>query len=505
MKFNLISNKIAEIDVDTIILSCFMSDDSTNGLVHDTDVELNGIISEILSRGDHEGKLREVTEIYTSGQIPAHRIILVGLGPENTFNEDCIRHAAAAAAMRARQVGASKIASIIHGVEQSKLSAKDAVRAATEGTMLALYVFDKYKSENKLGSIESVSFIEPENIQSEDLLKGIEQGNIISNAVQLARDLVNEPPNVCTPAFLAEQARQIDDDPNTDVSILTEPEIENLNMGAFLSVGRGSTRKPRFIVIEYNKKLLDKVKPLVLVGKAITFDTGGYSLKSASGMSTMKADMAGGAAVIGALQAAGQLKVPYPVIGLIPATENMVSGTASHPSDVVSASNGKTIEIVNTDAEGRLILADALVYAAKYNPKHVIDLATLTGSAVIALGEGSAAALFANETSLVEQLLTASESSGERIWRMPLYSEYTDWMKASNVADLRNSTEKRDSGIGTSAAFLQEFTEGYRWAHIDIAPMAFLSGTGVIKRLGPAGATGFGVRLLSHLMIEYEN
>ena len=498
MKFNLISNKIAEIDVDTIILSCFMSDDSTNGLVHDTDVELNGSISEIRSRGDHEGKLREVTEIYTSGQIPAHRIILVGLGPENAFNEDCIRHAAATAAMRARQLGASKIASIIHGAEQSKLSAKDAVRAATEGTMLALYVFDKYKSENKLGSIESVSFIQPANIQSEDLLKGIKQGNIISNAVQLARDLVNEPPNVCTPAFLAEQARQIDDDPNTDVSILTEPEIEDLNMGAFLSVGRGSTRKPRFIVIEYNKKLLNKVQPFQVL---LHLD----SLKSASGMSTMKADMAGGAAVIGALQAAGQLKVPYPVIGLIPATENMVSGTASHPSDVVSASNGKTIEIVNTDAEGRLILADALVYAAKYNPKHVIDLATLTGSAVIALGEGSAAALFANETSLAEQLLTASESSGERIWRMPLYSEYTDWMKASNVADLRNSTEKRDSGIGTSAAFLQEFTEGYRWAHIDIAPMAFLSGTGVIKRLGPAGATGFGVRLLSHLMIEYAN
>ena len=502
MKFNLISNKIAELDVDTIILSCFMSNDSTNGLVHDTDIELNGFISTILRRGDHEGKLREVTEIYTSGLIPAHRIILVGLGPENDFNEHCIRHAAASAAMRARQLGASKIASIIHGIEQSKLSAKDAVRAATEGTMLALYVFDKYKSENKLGSIESVSFIQPENIQSEDLLKGIEQGNIISNAVQLARDLVNEPPNVCTPAFLAEQARQ-KCGTYTDVSILTEPEIEDLNMGAFLSVGRGSTRKPRFIVIEYNKKLLDKVQPLVLVGKAITFDTGGYSLKSASGMSTMKADMAGGAAVIGALQAAGKLKVPYPVIGLIPATENMVSGTASHPSDVVRASNGKTIEIVNTDAEGRLILADALVYAAKYNPKHVIDLATLTGSAVIALGEGSAAALFANETSLAEQLLTASESSGERIWRMPLYSEYTDWMKASNVADLRNSTDKRDTGIGTSAAFLQEFTEGYSWAHIDIAPMAFLSGTGVIKRLGPAGATGFGVRLLSHLMIEY--
>ena len=505
MKFNLISNKITEIDVDTIILSIFMSDDTTNGLMHDVDLALNGSISEILSRGDHKGKLREVTEIYTNGQIPADRVILVGLGPEKDFNENSIRHAAAAAAIRARQLGARKIASIIHGVEKSQLSANDTVRAATEGTILSLYVFEKYKSENKFDSVESMSFIENKDIESDYLLSGIEQGKIISNAVQLARDLVNEPPNVCTPAFLAEQAMQIDDDANTNVSILTEPEIEDLNMGAFLSVGRGSTRKPRFIVIEYNKKLLDKVQPLVLVGKAITFDTGGYSLKSASGMSTMKADMAGGAAVIGALQAASKLKVPYPVIGLIPATENMVSGTASHPSDVVSASNGKTIEIVNTDAEGRLILADALVYAAKYNPKHVIDLATLTGSAVIALGEGSAAALFTNETSLAEQLLTSSESSGERIWRMPLYPEYTDWMKASNVADLRNSTNKRDAGIGTSAAFLQEFTEGYSWAHIDIAPMAFLSGGSVIKRLGPAGATGFGVRLLSHLMIEYAN
>ncbi|MBS60694.1 MAG: leucyl aminopeptidase [Anaerolineaceae bacterium] len=504
MKFNLISNKIAEIDVDTIILSIFISNETTNGLVHDVDLALNGLISEILSRGDHKGKLREVTEIYTDGQIPADRIILVGLGPEKDFNENSIRHAAGAAALRARQLGSRKMASIIHGIEKSQISANYAVRAATEGTMLSLYSFGKYKSENKIDNIEEISFIKDEDIESKDLISGIEQGKIISNAVQLARDLVNEPPNICTPAFLAEQAMQIDD-ANTDVNILTESQIENLSMGAFLSVGRGSTRKPRFIVIEYNKKLLGQMQPLVLAGKAITFDTGGYSLKSASGMSTMKADMAGGAAVIGALQAASKLKVPYPVIGLIPATENMVSGTASHPSDIVTASNNKTIEIVNTDAEGRLILADALVYAAKYNPKHVIDLATLTGSAVIALGEGSAAALFAKDTNLADLLLTASESSGERIWRMPLYPEYTDWMKASNVADLRNSTAKRDTGIGTSAAFLQEFTEGFSWAHIDIAPMAFLSGSSVIKRLGPAGATGFGVRLLSHLMIEYAN
>ena len=502
MKFNVISNNIVDQDVDTIILSVFKSDKSLSESTHAVDVALNGSISEILSRGDHKGKLREITEIYTGGQISAHRIILVGLGPEKDFNTNCIRHASAAAAVRARQLGACNVASMIHGVEQSTISAKDAVRAATEGTLLALYAFDKYKSENELGQIESVSFMKSEGIKSEDLVEGIEQGNIISNSVHLARDLVNEPPNICTPAFLAEQARQIGANSNTDVSILTEPEIEDLNMGAFLSVGKGSTRKPRFIIVEYNKKLLDKVQPLVLVGKAITFDTGGYSLKSASGMSTMKADMAGGAAVIGALQATGQLKVPYPVIGLIPATENMVSGTASHPSDVVSASNGKTVEIVNTDAEGRLILADALVYAAKYNPKHVIDLATLTGSATIALGEGSAAALFANETSLAEQLLTASESSGERIWRMPLYPEYSDWMRSGDVADLRNSTDKRNTGIGTSAAFLQEFTEGYSWAHIDIAPMAFLPSSGVIKRLGPAGATGFGVRLLSHLMLE---
>ena len=502
MQLNTITGDIAEQAADAIILSLFEKTDAPGGETAAIDHRLQGAISSLLSGGDFSGKLRATSVLYPGDALPARRVIVVGLGPAEDFTLDRARHATAAAAVRARELGARSLASILHGAGAGGIETNAAARAAAEGALLGLYSFEQYKSEPEQKKVTSFTLVEWDEQKAEALRSGAREGEIIAECACKARDLVSEPPNSCTPSFLVAHAEKLAADHGMAVRALSEADARELNMGAFLSVGQGSAQHPQFIVLEHNEALLENTAPLVLVGKAITFDTGGYSMKSAEGMEDMKTDMAGGAAVMGALEAAARLEVPYPVVGLVPATENMISGQASRPSDVVRASNGKTIEIVNTDAEGRLILADALVYAARYKPAAVIDLATLTGSAVIALGEGCAAALFTDDEALAQRLSRASQSSGERIWRMPLYPEYVEWMRGSDVADLRNIPSKRYAGVGTSAAFLKEFTEGSRWAHLDIAPMASLSASRVVKPIGPAGATGFGVRLLAYMMLE---
>ncbi len=502
MHLSTITGNIADQKEDAIIINLFENTDSIGGATEAIDHRLKGAISALVDGGDFTGKLRETSVLYPGDRLPARRVIVVGLGPAQDFTLDCARHAAAASAMRARELGARSVASILHGTGAGGIETGTAACAAAEGALLGLYSFEQYKSEPRQKEVTSFTLVEWDEQKEEALRAGAREGEIIANCTCQARDLVNEPPNRCTPSFLASHAEKLAVDYGMAARVLSEADARELNMGAFLSVGQGSEQQPQFIVLEHNAALLDNIAPLVLVGKAITFDTGGYSMKSAASMVDMKTDMAGGAAVLGALEAAARLKVPYPVVGLVPATENMISGLASRPSDVVHASNGKTIEIVNTDAEGRLILADALVYAARYNPAAVIDLATLTGSAVIALGEGVAAALFTDDDALAQRLSRASQSSGERIWRMPLYPEYAQWMRGSDIADLRNIPSKRNAGLGTSAAFLQEFTEGSQWAHLDIAPMANLPASKVVQPLGPAGATGFGVRLLAHMMLD---
>ena len=502
MQINTITGDIADQAVDAIIINLFENTDSPGGATAAIDQRLNGAISALLVGGDFKGKLRETSVLYPGDRMPARRIIVVGLGPEEDFTIDRVRHATAAAAVRARDLGACSVASILHGAGAGGIETCAAARAAAEGARLGLYTFEKYKSEPGRQKVTSFTLVEWKEQNADALRAGAREGEIIANCTCQARDLVSEPPNSCTPSFLAAHAEKIASDHGMTARVLSEAKVRELKMGAFLSVGQGSAQQPEFIVLEHNSELLKDTAPLVLIGKAITFDTGGYSIKSGEGMADMKTDMAGGAAVLGALQAAALLRVPYPVVGLVPATENMISGQSSRPSDVVRASNGKTIEVLNTDAEGRLILADALVYAAGYKPAAVIDLATLTGAAIIALGEGGAAALFTDDEPLAQRLSLASQSSGERIWRMPLFPEYAEWVRGSDVADLRNIPGNRYAGAGTSAAFLQEFTEGSRWAHLDIAPMASLPTSKVVHPLGPAGATGFGVRLLAHMMLD---
>jgi leucyl aminopeptidase len=306
--------------------------------------------------------------------------------------------------------------------------------------------------------------------------------------------MVNLPPNICTPSYMADVAREIADEVGLRVEVLGREEMEVLNMGALLGVAQGSETPPKFIILEHNAEKADELDTIVLAGKGVTFDTGGYSLKSSEGMGTMKSDMAGAAAVIGTMRVVAALDVPLHVVGLAPAADNMISGRAYRPQEVVTASNGVTIEINSTDAEGRMLLADALVYAGRYEPVAVVDIATLTGACVTALGAGIAAGLFSTDDALRDALMAASEATAEKLWPLPLFPEYEKSLKSS-TADIRNNG-KRGSGVGSSATFLKHFVSYPAWAHVDMAGMALGASNGH-PYITERNATGFGVRLLT--------
>jgi leucyl aminopeptidase len=313
--------------------------------------------------------------------------------------------------------------------------------------------------------------------------------------VAVARDLVNEPGNVKSPEFLAQHARSLAEEAGLDCTVLEKAELEREGLGALLGVAQGSVREPRLIILRYRGGNGD-ARPIALIGKGVVFDAGGICLKPAEKMDEMKTDMAGGAAVLGTLHAATLLKLPVNLVGIIPAVENLPSGSAIRPGDVLTSLSGKTIEVVNTDAEGRLILADALTYARRFNPRVVIDLATLTGACVIALGH-NASAVLGNHGGLVRQLLRAGEASGERLWHLPLWEEYATQIK-SEIADVKN-TGGRPAGTITAAAFLQKFAADFTWAHLDIAGTAWEEKG---RHYLPKGGTGVGVRLLCHYLLQ---
>jgi leucyl aminopeptidase len=401
-------------------------------------------------------------------------------------------------------LGVRSFSSIVHGAGVGGLNPEAAAQAVVEGTILGLYRYRELKSKDpERVDPETFTLVEFDEERAAAVKAGAGVGWIVAEATCLARDLVNRPANYATPTDLAEAAMEIASGfDNMRCQILSEEDADELGMGAFLGVAQGSDEPAAFIVLEHNPGEKD-LDTLVLVGKGITFDTGGISLKPADKMDRMRGDMGGGAAVLATLYAVGELELPLHVVGLVPATENMPSGQAYKPGDVLTALNGKTIEVLNTDAEGRLILADALAYAGRFEPRAVIDLATLTGACVVALGQGVAAGLFSNQDSLVARLLAAAESSGERLWRLPLYDDYLDKLE-SLTADLAN-TGGRDGGVGASAMFLQQFAEGYPWAHLDIAGMAFEERPNTPKRPPhlQKGGTGFGVRLLVQFLRDW--
>ncbi len=462
------------------------------GLANVIDKRLNGLVTKLFKDKDFEGKPKQTRLIYTQGKLPAERVLLVGLGKEKDFKIENLRQASGNSSKAVRDLGVKKFSTTLSQTKIKGASPYDILKAVTEGAILSLYDFTEYRTEKKeeIKRVDEIAvLIEKEN---KEIKKGLDDGIKISEAVYLARDMINHPSNTATPTYLSEQAKRVARKSGIKCRILEKADMQRLKMGALLAVARGSDEPPKFIIMEYNGGKKGE-PPVMFVGKGLTFDSGGISIKPSEKMEEMKHDMAGGAAAISAIKAAADLKLPVNVVSLIPATENMPSGKADKPGDVVKAMSGKTIEVISTDAEGRMILADALTYGERYKPKAVIDLATLTGAVIIALGY-HATGLLGNDKDLIEAIKKAGEKSGERVWELPLWEEYEEQNK-SDIADVKN-VGGRPAGTITAAAFLKKFADKFKWVHLDIAGTVWeYNGKPYI----PKGAVGVGVRLL----VEY--
>jgi leucyl aminopeptidase len=486
---------------DLIVINLFEDVRQPGGATGAVDQALGGQISTLIAAGDFHGRANETAVLYSVGAIPAKRILLVGLGKREKFNLDRVRQAAGTAARRARDLGVSRYTTIVHGAGAGGLDLQDAAQALVEGTVLGLYRFLAYKTELEAADrleVTEVTLMVFQTVDQEAVTRGAQIGRAIATSTWLARDLINEPANVITPTRLADLARSLAAEHSLAVDVLDRQQMEGLGMGALLAVAQGSQQPPQFIVLQRNAGRQD-LPTLVVIGKGITFDSGGLDLKPGDNMEKMKGDMAGAAAVLGILRATALLALPLHVVGLIPATENMPGSGAVRPGDVVHSLSGKTIEILNTDAEGRLVLADALAYATRFKPAAVVDLATLTGSIWVALGD-QAAGVMTPDDGLAARLVAAGEATGERVWRLPLYEEYGEQIK-SDIADVKN-VGGRPAGAITGAKFLEKFAGAYPWAHLDIYGTHW---TDKEKPYLAKGATGYGVRLIVQFLRNWKS
>ncbi|MCS7293280.1 MAG: leucyl aminopeptidase [Gloeomargarita sp. SKYBB_i_bin120] len=450
---------------------------------------LGNALQEFLDETEFKGKPGHAQVVRLGAGSPVKKLALVGLGKRNGSYLEPYRQAAAASAKAAKTHKARQLGLYVPPTDQPA----DALTAAlTEGILLALHQDNRFKSdpEDKPPVLERVEFLSISGGQA-----GIEQAQKVVSGVILARELVNAPASVVTPTTLAETALSLAQTYGFNVTILEREDCQRLGMGAFLGVAQGSDTPPKFIHLTYTPAVTPK-KRLAIIGKGLTFDSGGLNLKTQGGIETMKMDMAGAAAVLGCFKVLGQLQPPVQVHGIIAATENMINGHALHPGDILTASNGKTIEVNNTDAEGRLTLADALVYAEKLDVDAIVDLATLTGACIVALGD-DIAGLWSTSDDLANELLQASSATGEKIWRMPLEDKYFESMK-SPIADMKNAGG-RSAGSITGALFLKQFVQKTPWAHLDVAGPVWSEKGNTYS--GP-GATGFGVRLLVQWLLN---
>jgi len=442
------------------------------------------IIHRVFSR-EFNGKSNEVLLIPSPEDTKPERLLLVGLGKGDKVSAENLRQAGGKAAAYLRDMGMKRVALSTSVISSLQLSPVDFV----EGAMLGLYTYRKYSKEKNKKGIKGITILKR---TSKELTRKLAWTRTVASAVWFARDLVNTPSNDMTPSHLAKAASSLKLK-NLSVKVLEGKDARRLGMGSYLSVAKGSDEPPKFIILEYKGA---RGAPLVLIGKSITFDSGGLSLKPSEGMEKMKYDMAGGAAVLGIVKVAAEFKLPVNLVGILPAAENLPGGSATRPGDIVRAINGMTVEITNTDAEGRLTLADAIGYAKRFKPKAIIDVATLTGACSIALGS-EAIAMMGNDRGLLDALKKSAEETYERVWEMPLFEEYKEYVK-SDVADIKN-TGGRTGSLIASAYFLSEFAEKVPWVHLDIAGTAWLEKE---RPYMPKGASGIGVRLLSNLLKE---
>jgi leucyl aminopeptidase len=481
---------------ELLLLFSFESPEQLEGPTQKVDLVWKGFLSNLMKQGDFKGELFERQLLHTHGAIPAKRVLVTGLGKRGVFDLEKWRGASSKAGQFIRDSGIKQFAFQIWKFDN--FSEEELTETFMTGFLLGIYQFNDFKTleRDKIKEIGEVVLLGETSEVIGPINNGLRTGKVISESVNMTRDLVNGPSNQITPTALAEKAGQIAKEHGMEIQVLEVSQAEAMGMGAFVAVAKGSQEPGKFIVLEYNKdKGLDTI---ALVGKGITFDSGGISIKPSEKMERMKDDMSGAAAVMATTQAASRLRLPLHLVGIIPATENLPSGKAYKPGDILKTLSGQTVEVISTDAEGRLILSDALTYSLRYHPKAIIDLATLTGACVIALGD-YVIGLFGNDESLLKRTEEASAKTGEKVWRLPLWDEYFEYLK-SDVADFKN-VGTRAAGAIIGAIFLSKFVEKIPWVHLDIAGPASIEKE---RPYIPKGGTGVGVRLLVKLLRDWK-
>ncbi|MEM3154954.1 MAG: leucyl aminopeptidase [Candidatus Woesearchaeota archaeon] len=488
MQVKVVDEKLDSFKTELIVVGLFSPAEKLPAELKSVDEKLNGAISHAIKGKEFEGEWQQFRLVSTLGKIPAKNILLVGLGKQEDVTVEILRRAAGFSAKIARDFcGITEYATTLHAIEVKDSSKEERAQAVAEGSVLGAYQYLKYKTVDK----DKIKVITQVTLVGDGVKDAVRKGSVLAECTNFVRDLVNEPASNMKPSDLAAEAKKLEK-LGVKVAVYDKKAIEKIGLTALLAVNRGSVNEPRFVIMEYNG---GGKKKIALVGKGITFDSGGLDIKPADEMVTMKEDMAGAATVIATVKAAALLKLKVHVVGVFAATENMLGMDAYKPGDVVTAYNGKTIEIGNTDAEGRVILSDALSYTEKnIRPDVMVDIATLTGAARIALGNVCAAVLGRNEK-LVGHLLNSGTITGERLWQLPMWADYNELVK-SDIADVYNmSTIPRNAGTIVGGVFLSNFVEKTPWAHLDIANVSWADADSDYIR---KGGTGFGVRLLIH-------
>lgn len=485
---------------DVLVCLEYEQDKTWSKAVQPVDQKLGGQLSTLRKSGEFSGKPNNTALLHIDGKLPAKRVLLVGLGTRETVTLERIRQAMGTAAKRARTAKAKGIVCVMPDVPKGPGPVDDVAQAMVEGLVLGEYQFNEYRTDrtDDNHSLQSCTLLITSNSHLNEAKDGAKRGQILGEATCFVRDLCNHPANVMTPSRVVTEAKKIAREAKVRIKVLDRKQQEKLGMGGLLGVSRGSIEPPQFIILEYMGGPRTQ-KPIVFVGKTVTFDSGGISLKPSENMEQMKADMTGGAEVLATIRAASRLKLPVNAIGLLPVTENMPGGRATKPGDILTMLSGKTVEVQNTDAEGRLILADGLAYASRLKPACVIDIATLTGAAAVALGQ-FAIGMLGNDDTMKADIKKAGNHAGERVWEMPLWDEYFEQLK-SDVADMRN-IGGRGGGMITAAMFLSKFVGDHPWVHLDIASTDW----GTTERpYIPKGPTGIGTRLLIQYLLNHAN
>lgn len=495
MKSQAITGNFYEANVDALAVAVFNGEKATKGILKDLDGFTGGAVSSVIKSEEFKGESGDVAYFVFEGKgkVKAKRLLLIGVGEESEYSAKDVNKLSGAAARHLRKRNAKSFALLPRcGDDASEVAA-----SAMQGVVTSRFELDKYRTKDK-NTKELDNFVLcVDGAKPADLKNGIARGQAIGDGMNFTRDLANEPPNILTPTEMAKRAQKMSKALGMKCEILDEAKMEKLGMGSLLSVSIGSAQPAKLIVIKYTpkKNTGKKGELLALVGKGITFDTGGISIKPAAGMEAMKYDMTGGATVLGTMMAIGNIKPSVPVIGIVAAVENMPGSKASRPSDIVTAMNGKTVEILNTDAEGRLVLADAVHYAEKQGATRIVDMATLTGAVIIALGDLNTG-IMGNDQEFVDEIIGCAKEVGENFWQLPIGKDYSKGIK-SDIADIKNIGPSRKAGTIIGAVFIQEFIDKAKWAHLDIAGTAWADEGSAHQSKGP---TGVAVRALLKLV-----